>query len=47
VLVYKPAANTNAGDANYKPRVDLDANGTVNLLDLLKLKPFYKVSCTP
>jgi hypothetical protein len=46
VLVYKPAANTNAGDANYKPRVDLDANGTVNLLDLLKFKQDFNKSCS-
>jgi Zn-dependent metalloprotease len=47
LLVLKPAFNSSAPDPAYQARFDLyDQNGTINLFDVLAVKPFYNMRCS-
>lgn len=45
VLPLKQVFGSVDGDGRYAPRQDLDANGKINMADVLKLKPYFGRSC--
>jgi len=46
VLLYKGHLQTQVGDPNYDRRLDFNADGWVDILDILLYKGHLQVQCT-
>ena len=47
ILKFKPAFNSDPGDAAWRKRFDLDKSSSVTILDILKVKPHFGTACVP
>lgn len=47
VLAMKDPFNSTLGDPAYIPRQDLTADGSIDIVDVLTIRPFFNSSCLP